>query len=268
MPERHRDAVVDAVGHVVHRGRVEQRALGERAVRRHRVGEVHAPAAESARCPPSRRRWAAAAWARAGTPRRPCAGRPGSSPPRARSGARSPSPGDGVLEVAQLGRGVVLGRIAARIEPQSSEPPGAAYTGRRVQVAEQIRADVTAAMKAGDRDRVDGAAPRALRAPEGREGRRRRRAGGAAPRAQAPPRGRARLPRGGPRGPGGRRGLRGRGDRGLPARRALRRRAGRARDRRGRRDRRLLAARHGRGDQARDGRSRRARRRQDGSRRR
>jgi uncharacterized protein len=30
----------------------------------------------------------------------------------------------------------------------------AAYTGCRVQVAEQIRADVTAAMKAGDRDRV------------------------------------------------------------------------------------------------------------------
>ena len=67
----------------------------------------------------------------------------------------------------------------------------------------------TSAMKAGERDRVDGAAARPLRAAEGGEGGRRRRAGGAAARAQAPPRGRGGLPRRRARGPRGGRGVRG-----------------------------------------------------------
>ena len=71
-----------------------------------------------------------------------------------------------------------------------------------MQVAEQIRADVTAAMKAGDRNRVT-----ALRLvlselqKDAKEGGGRR-AGRAAARAQAPARVRAGLPRGGPRGSG------------------------------------------------------------------
>ena len=100
---------------------------------------------------------------------------------------------------APRARGEMVDVACEELHADGIALPGSA--GRRgtilkvVSVTEQVRADMTSAMKAGEQRARRRAAAGAVRAAEGRQGRRRRRAGGAAPRAQAPARGGRAVPR-------------------------------------------------------------------------
>ena len=152
-PERDGHAVVHALGHGVHRGRVDERALGERAVGWRRVDEVDARAVVQPGDPLPARDAGQRRLGREREDARGLADVDGVQPGRQHVCDDGAVAGLGVLELAQLGRGVVLAEDRCSHGSHVSDR-GAAYTGRQVQVAERIRADVTAAMKAGDKDRV------------------------------------------------------------------------------------------------------------------